>query len=66
MEWGGKEEMIFLSFFSFFFESVYVPFLSERARVLVKFTTPFVCVMLIYIYIFSIVISFNHKTGCQP
>lgn len=61
MEWGGKEGddfFFFLSFF-FFFESVYVPFLSERARVLVKFT------VLIYIYIFSIVISFNHKTSAN-
>lgn len=60
MEWGGKEgdDFFFLSF-SFFFESVYVPFLSERARVLVKFT------VLIYIYIFSIVISFNHKTSAN-
>lgn len=57
-EWNGvvRREVIF---FSFFFVCVYVPFLSERARMLVKFT------VLIYIFFFSIAISFNHKTSAN-
>ena len=45
-KWNGvvRREVIF--FFFLFFVCVYVPFLSERARVLVKFT------VLIYVYFF--------------